>query len=217
MEELDGPRWGPKSGGAAKELIVLCHGVGADGHDLIELALSWSHVLPEAAFVAPHAPFAYDLAPIGRQWFSLAEISEESWRNGVRRTAPVLSRFLDAESARLGIQAASLALMGFSQGAMMALFVGLRHASVRAILAFSGMLVDAASLAAEIRSRPLVLLVHGEADPVVPASASRAAERALGALDVSVEALYRPHLGHGIDDVGLSTGALFLQRAFSNE
>ncbi len=216
MPELDGPRWGPASGGAPKQLVVLCHGLGADGHDLIDLAPTWAHALPEAAFVAPNAPEPCDLAPMGRQWWSVADRSPQVVEAGVRRAAAFLNPFLDAELARLKLSADAYALMGFSQGAMTALFTGLRRASApRAILAYSGALIARDSLAAELTHRPPVLLVHGEADDVVPVERSREAEVALRAADVPVEATYVPCLGHGIDDTGLAMGALTLQRCFA--
>ena len=117
---------------------------------------------------------------------------------------------------RLGLPADGYALMGFSQGAMTALFTGLRRASApRAILAFSGALIAPESLATELANHAPVLLVHGEADDVVPAQRSRDAEAALRAANVPVEAVYVPRLGHGIDDTGLAMGALTLQRAFA--
>ena len=213
---LDGPRWGPASKGTPKQLVVLCHGLGADGHDLIDLAPTWAHALPDAAFVAPDAPDPCDLAPVGRQWWSVADRTPAVMDSGARRAASFLNPFLDAELARLGLPADAYALMGFSQGAMTVLFTGLRRAvAPRAILAFSGALLAPDSLAAEITHRPPVLLVHGEADDVVPASRSHDAEAALRALNVPVEAAYVPRLGHGIDDTGLSMGALTLQRAFA--
>ena len=134
----------------------------------------------------------------------------------MRRAATFLNPFLDAELARLGLPADAYALMGFSQGAMTALFTGLRRATApRAILAFSGALIAPGSLATELTHRPPVLLVHGEADEVVPVERSREAEAALRAAGVPVEATYVPRLGHGIDDTGLAMGALVLQRAFA--
>ena len=216
MPELDGPRWGPASGGAPKQLVVLCHGLGADGYDLIDLAPTWANALPEAAFVAPHAPDPCDLAPMGRQWWSVADRSASVVEAGVRRAATFLNPFLDAELARLKLPADACALMGFSQGAMTALFTGLRRAAApRAILAFSGALIAPDSLATELTHRPPVLLVHGEADDVVPVERSRDAEAALRAAGVPVEAAYVPRLGHGIDDTGLAMGALTLQRCFA--
>lgn len=212
---LDGPRWGPASKASPKQLVVLCHGLGADGHDLIDLAPTWAHALPEAAFAAPDAPDRCDLSPMGRQWWSVGDRTPTIMEAGVRRAASFLNPFIDAELTRLGLPADAYALMGFSQGAMAVLFTGLRRAvAPRAILAFSGALLAPNSLAAEITHRPPVLLVHGEADDVVPVSSSHDAEAALRALNVPVEATYVPRLGHGIDDTGLAMGALTLQRAF---
>jgi phospholipase/carboxylesterase len=215
MAELDGPRWGPASKATPRQLVVLCHGLGADGHDLIDLAPTWSHALPEALFVSVDAPFPHE-SGFGRQWWSVEDRSAAVMEAGVRRAAGFLDAFIDAELARLGLPAEAYALMGFSQGAMTVLFTGLRRpAAPRAILAFCGALVAPESLTAELANRAPVLLVHGEADDVVPVHRSRDAEAALRAANVPVEAAYVPRLGHGIDDTGLSMGALALQRAFA--
>jgi phospholipase/carboxylesterase len=215
MAQLLGPRFGPKAGGAARQLVVLLHGVGADGADLIGLAPAWATALPHAAFVAPDAPEPCDMAPYGRQWFSLQDRSPARLAAEVRRAAPVLDDFLEAELARLGLGADALALAGFSQGAMMGLFTGLRrpHAPA-AILAYSGALAAPEMLAVEIKSRPPVLVVHGEADDIVPVAAGRAAEQALRAAGVPVEALYCPGLAHGIDEPGLAAGLRVLRAGF---
>jgi phospholipase/carboxylesterase len=215
MAELDGPRWGPASKATPRQLVVLCHGLGADGHDLIDLAPTWSHALPDALFVSVDAPFPHE-SGFGRQWWSVEDRTPAVMEAGVRRAARFLDAFIDAELVRLGLPAEAYALMGFSQGAMTVLFTGLRRsAAPRAILAFSGALVAPESLTAELANRAPVLLVHGEADDVVPVHRSRDAEAALRAANVSVEAAYVPRLGHGIDDTGLSMGALALQRAFA--
>jgi phospholipase/carboxylesterase len=215
MAELDGPRWGPASKGTPRQLVVLCHGLGADGHDLIDLAPTWSHALPDALFVSVDAPFPHD-SGFGRQWWNVEDRTPSVMAAGVRRAAGFLDAFIDAELARLGLPAEAYALMGFSQGAMTVLFTGLRRAAApRAILAFSGALIAPETLTAELANRAPVLLVHGEADDVVPAFRSRDAETALRAAEVPVEAVYVPRLGHGIDDTGLAMGALTLQRSFA--
>ena len=215
MAELDGPRWGPAQGGSAEQLVVLCHGVGADGHDLIDLAPGWGKTVPHAAFAAPDAPEPYDMAPMGRQWFSLQDRTPARLEAGVAVASQALSRFVDAELARLGLPPDAYALMGFSQGAMTALYTALhRKVPPRAVLAYSGALL-APDLVAGCTPRSPVLLVHGEEDEVVPVSRSRDAEQTLRAAGVPVESLYCPRLGHGIDAAGLSFGSLFLQRAFS--
>lgn len=217
MATLDGPRVNPVAGGTARQLVVLCHGVGADGHDLISLASAWSGAVPDAAFVAPSAPEHYDQDPYGpgRQWFSVADRTPAIMANGVRAATALLGSFIDAELERLALPATAYALMGFSQGAMTVLFAGLRRAAApRAILAYSGALLAPEALAVELTNRAPVLLVHGEADDVVPVIRSRDAERTLRAAGVPVEASYRPGLGHGIDEAGIELGGVFLQKAF---
>ena len=212
LMELDGPRQGAAPG-SAKTLVVLLHGLGADGNDLIALAPIIGQSLPEAAFVSPHAPFPCDMAPFGRQWFSLQDRTPSALLGGARMAAPILSSFLDAELERHGLTDDRLALVGFSQGTMMALHVALRrNAPAAALLGYSGALIGAETLAGEITSRPPVLLVHGEVDEVVPADALPASAAALEANAVPVETESRPGLGHGIDDAGLARGLAFLAR-----
>lgn len=216
MAELDGPRQPPRSGGPARQLVVLLHGVGADGADLIGLAPALADALPDAAFVAPDAPAPCDMAPYGRQWFSLQNRSPARLAAGVRAVEPAVRAFLEAELSRLSLPASALALVGFSQGAMTALHTGLRMEDPpAAVLAYSGALLAPESLAADIRGRPPVLLVHGEMDGVVPVAASRMAESALRAAGVAVDAVFIPGLDHGVDDVGLAAGLVLLRRAFA--
>src|SRR5205085_6269578 len=121
--ELDGPRLRPHAGGRARQLVVLLHGFGADGNDLIDIGCSWQRLLPDAAFVSPHAPEPCAMAPPGRQWFALTFRNPDERWVGVNKAAPVLDQFLDAELARRNLTESSLALVGFSQGTMMALHV----------------------------------------------------------------------------------------------
>jgi len=215
MEKLGAIHWGPASKATPKQLVVLCHGLGADAYDLIDLAPAWSHACPDALFASVHAPFLHD-SGFGRQWWSVGDRSPPVVEAGVQTAAPYLHDFIDAELLRLGLPDNAFALMGFSQGAMMALFTGLRRPiGPAAILAFSGALVAPDRLRAELANRAPVLLVHGEADDVVPVSRSQEAEAALHAAGVAVEAHFIPRLGHGIDDTGISLGALALQRGFA--
>jgi phospholipase/carboxylesterase len=215
MPTLEAIHWGPASKGKPRHLVVLCHGLGADAFDLIDLAPSWQHACPDALFASVHAPFPHD-SGFGRQWWSVADRSPPVVEAGARTAAAYLDGFLDAELTRLDLPPDAYATMGFSQGAMMALFVGLRRpVAPRAILAFSGALVAPGSLPAELGNHAPVLLVHGEADEAVPVSRSHDAEAALLAAAVPVEAHYIPRLGHGIDDTGISLGALALQRGLT--
>ena len=216
MPQLEALYWGPASKGPPKQLVVLCHGIGADGNDLIDLAHSWGPAVPDALFASVDAPEVH-YSGFGRQWWAVGDRRPEVMEAGVRHAAVALNGFLDAELARLGLPADAYALMGFSQGAMTVLFTGLRRpVAPRAILAFSGALLVPESLAAELRNRAPVLLVHGEADEAVPVTRSHDAEQALRAAGVPVESAFIPGLGHGIDDTGLAMGALALQRAFAD-
>lgn len=215
MTDLQAVRWGPAAGGAAQQLVVLVHGLGADGHDLIDLAPHWAGALPHAAFAAPDGPEACDMGGMGRQWFSLADRAPALVAAGVKRSRPAFDAFLDAELARLGLPATAYALMGFSQGAMMVLYAGLRRtAAPRAILAYSGALVAPELLAAERKNAAPVLIVHGEMDNVVDVARSRDAEQALRAVGVPVQGRFTPGLTHAIDPGGLEAGAAFLASAF---
>lgn len=214
--ELSGPAFAPASGGPAKQLVILLHGVGADGNDLIGLAPMLSQGLPDAEFLAPNAPEPCDMAPVGYQWFSLQDRSADVIEAGVRAAAPLVDKFIDDNCAIRQITPDRVALFGFSQGCMMSLFVGLRRqTALAAVLGYSGALVAPEKLAAEIVSRPPVLLVHGEADPVVPYQMLAAAQAELEAAGVDVQTVSRPGLGHGIDEAGIREGAALLQRTLT--
>ena len=213
LPSLSGPARKPASGGKPKQLVVLLHGVGADGNDLIGLAPYWAPALPEAEFVSPDAPFPCDMAPYGRQWFSLQDRTADAILAGVRAAAPILDAFLDDALAQRSLDASKLALVGFSQGTMMSLYVGPRRSKTLAgIVGYSGALIGANTLAADIRTRPPVLLVHGDADQVVPPQAFPLAVAGLKAAGAAVEELICPGVGHSIDEAGLRRGGEFLRR-----
>jgi phospholipase/carboxylesterase len=215
--QLDGPRLEPR-GGAARRLVVFLHGYGADGNDLIEIGRAWQQLLPDTAFVSPNAPEPCAGAPIGRQWFALTfRDPDERWR-GVNAAAPALNAFLDAELARRKLPPSALALVGFSQGTMMALHVGLRRPTpIAAIVGYSGLFVlpnnaEPEVVAGEIKARPPVLLIHGDRDELIPVQALFHATQALAALEVPAEWHISAGIGHGIDQEGLRHGGEFLAR-----
>ena len=177
VAQLDGPRLRPRAGGKARQLVIFLHGYGADGNDLIDIGRAWQQFLPETAFVSPHAPERCPMAPMGRQWFALTFRNPDERWIGVSAAAPGVDRFLEAELERHELPASALALVGFSQGTMMALHVGLRRpVAPAAIVGYSGMLAlprdkGPDAVAAEIRARPPVLLVHGDRDDLIPVQA----------------------------------------------
>ena len=216
---LTGPRL-PARSGRPKQLVVFVHGYGADGNDLIEIGRQWQRWLPDAAFVAPHAPEPCLAGGTGRQWFTLTfRDPHERWR-GVNHAGPGLDAFLDAELARHELPPQKLALVGFSQGTMMSLHVALRRpAPMAAVVGYSGLLVleegkGPESLAPQVRSKPPILLVHGDRDDVIPIDALFLSCDSLAAAEVPVEWHLSAGVAHGIDPGALRHGGLFLARAF---
>jgi phospholipase/carboxylesterase len=208
---LDGPRVTPLTQGAPKQLVILCHGYGSNGDDLIALAPMWQRLLPDAMFVAPNAPFRCPGA--GYQWWDLNSFGMADMLAGVQSAAPTLSAFIDRELASVDLTDDDLLLVGFSQGTMLSLHVGPRRAQPAAgIIGYSGMLIAPERLGPELQSRPPVLLIHGEDDPMVPVRAMIDARSLLQGLEFMVESHVSPGVGHGIDDTGLALGGAFARR-----
>jgi len=214
---LSGPRL-PPARGQATHLVVLCHGYGADGNDLIGLAPHWQRLMPTTAFIAPNAPEPCAGSPSGYQWFPISRLDPSEMQRGVESAAGLLNAFLDAELARLELTSDRLALVGFSQGTMMSLHVGLSRAQKpAAIVGFSGLLAGGEALGALGPDTPPILLIHGAADPMIPADAMLASALTLGAAGAAVQWHISPGLGHSIDESGLDMGGAFLLSAFHGQ
>ena len=204
----------PRSGGAPKQIVVLLHGFGSSGADMIALAPQWQEALPDALFLAPHAPQRCGFMGGGYQWWGLSGLAPAALAAGAASAAPAIDAFIDRKLEQYGLTEADLALVGFSQGTMMALHVGLRRPkAVAAVVGYSGMLTSTADLAKEF-PRPPVLLVHGSADPVVPVAALHMAEAELKRLAVPVTTHVSMGVPHSVDPVGLRLGRDFIAAAF---
>lgn len=215
-QKIDGPHFGPHGGGKPGHLVVLLHGYGTDGNDLIGLAPVLAPLMPDVVFHAPNAPYPCEGNPTGFQWFGIARLDPAVTLAGVRSAAPFVEAFLDETMAQYGLDESKVTLVGFSQGTMMALHVGLRRARPLAgIVGFSGLLAGKELLGAEIRSRPPVLLVHGDSDQMLPHFLTQEAAAALKANSVPIEFHIAKGIGHGIDQTGLSLAARFLLQAFN--
>lgn len=211
---LDFGRRGPASG-VAKSLVVFLHGYGADGADLLGLADPLAPHLPDTMFLAPDAPEPCVGNPFGRQWFPIPWLdgsSEAAAAAGLEAAAADLNAFLDARLEEEGLSPRALALVGFSQGAMMSLHVAPRRPeAVAGIVAISGRLLRPELLAQEAVVKPPVLLVHGDADPVVPFEDMGKAGNALVAAGFETYGHVMKGTGHGIAPDGLSVALSFLK------
>jgi phospholipase/carboxylesterase len=213
---LSGPRFAPKSGGAPKSLVILCHGYGSNGDDLIALAPHWAPLLPDTEFVSPNAPQAVPGMAGAYQWFGISNLDPEVIAQGARTAGPVLDEFIDQELERTGLSADRLALVGFSQGTMLSLHVGLRRkAQIASIVGYSGALAMPEKLTAEMQSNPPVQLVHGDADDVLPVRFMVEALETLRAAGVQTDWHISHRMAHSIDQDGLMLGGKFLQKGFA--
>jgi phospholipase/carboxylesterase len=214
MSILSGPVRKPRSG-KAQQLVILLHGWGADGPNLIDLGDAFASVLPEAQFIAPNAPHVCEANPYGYQWFSLMDRQPQHMLEGVRNAAKVVNNFINEQLKLLTLDDSKLALVGFSQGTMVGLQVAMRRAPAMAgLVGFSGALIVPETLAQEITARPPVCLIHGKADDVVPFSSLQHAVDTLKSNNVLVEAHTRPFLSHSIDMEGIKIAGEFLKRVF---
>ncbi len=214
---VNGSSLQPLSGGRPKQVILLLHGFGSNGADLISLAPHWRSLLPDALFLAPNAPQRIGSIASGYQWWPLSAFTPQALAAGAATAAPAIDSFIDRKLAQYGLAESDLAIVGFSQGTMMALHVGLRRShQVAAIVGYSGMLTGASELAHLPLSKPPVLLVHGSADPVVPVAAVHAAKAALDQLGIDATTHISPGVGHSVDPIGLRLGGEFVAKALAS-
>ena len=218
MRELAFGRKGAAKGDA-KALVVFLHGYGADGADLLGLADALGPHLPGVAFVAPDAPEPCAGNPFGRQWFPIPWLdgSTEAARDaGIVAASEDLNAFLDARLAEEGVAPEKLALVGFSQGSMMAMQVAPRRdKAIAGVVAFSGRLMAPERLVAETKVKPPILLVHGDQDPMVPFADMGLAGQALTAAGFEVFGHVMKGTGHGIAPDGLGVALQFLKERLS--
>lgn len=208
---LDGPRMPPARGGKPDALVVLLHGYGSNGADLISLAPYWAKALPGAAFISPNALEPVPQAPGGFQWFPISQLDPHLMEAGARQAAQSVDRFIDRELERYGLDNSRLALVGFSQGSMMVLHVGLRRKTQpAAILAYSGVLVGARKLKEEVKAAPPILLIHGDQDQTIPIPAMFDSAEALAAAGMGAQWHVSYGVPHSIGPDGLELGGAFL-------
>ena len=212
---LSGPSFGPNSQGMPQKLVIMCHGLGADGNDLIGIAPYFAQIAPDTLFLSPNAPFPCDMAPFGYQWFSLQQRTEDAMLAGVREAQPILNTFIDQQLTKFKLVEKDVVLVGFSQGTMVSIFTALRRERpIAGIIGFSGHLVGKNVLANEIQSKPPILMINGDQDDLVPVETQPVAVQILTTLGIDIESHIRPGLGHSIDEVGIDIAKNFLERSF---
>lgn len=219
---LEGPSTQPVSSNPST-IVIFMHGYGANGDDLISIADIWKKKLQNTLFLSPHAPFPCDGVPFGRQWFSLGnwdphhygknEVAENLIQ-GVTKALPHINAYMDAVLETYRLTESSVALVGFSQGAMMAISTALsRERACAGVIGYSGGFVGSHTL--PIRSVCPTLLIHGTHDGVIPFRAMHESADTLKLNHIPVETLACENIGHGISDEGLSAGLTFLQQQFN--
>ncbi|TRW18423.1 phospholipase [Glacieibacterium frigidum] len=210
---VNGSSLQPLSGEKPKQIVLLLHGYGSNGADLISVAPHWQRGLPDTLFLAPNAPQRCGMEG-GYQWWPLTAFTPAALAQGAKEAAPAIDAFIDRKLAQYDLTDSDLAIVGFSQGTMMALHVGLRRTRpVAAVVGYSGMLTGAPELSHASITRPPVLLIHGSADPVVPVAALHAAKCELEHLGIVVTAHVLPGVSHSVDPVGLRMGGEFVAKA----
>ena len=200
-----------------ERLVILLHGVGSNGQDLISLAPMLAQGLPKTLFLSPDAPFPCDMVPLGYpnayQWFSLQDRDPHAMLSGVKAVFSIVEEFIETQMARCNVPAEKTALLGFSQGTMTSLYVAPRLKSkIAGVLGYSGALLwDAKTDVADLKTMP-IRLIHGQADDVVPVQAWTHAKELLEQHGFDVSGHTSAGLTHSIDDAGIKSGAEFLKK-----
>lgn len=216
MKKLDGPHITPASG-KAKQMVIFLHGYGANGDDLLGIGEEWKEALPDTVFLGPHAPDICEASPYGYQWFSIREIDGKAFERDkmVEHVAPVLNAYIDEQLQKWGVPENKLAVVGFSQGAMMAMYtMPRRKAACAGVIGYSGILLDAAGLKGAGVVKMPVLAIHGDADSIVPPKYLAGVQEGFSGAGFDVETIMRPNLAHGIDQFGLIRGVEFIKEVF---
>ena len=218
MSTLEGPIVEPQTNDKPKQLVIFCHGYGADGNDLIGLSSYFQNILPNAVFMSPNAPQKCDLNPLGYQWFDFQSGDPALIWKGVLEAASILNSFIDEQLKKYNLSDDNLALIGFSQGTMMSLHVGLRREKpMRALVGFSGKLIGEELLKDDLVSKPPIYLIHGEQDPMVPHQETINATEVLQGHDIEVQKHISPNTPHSIAEDGLKIAIDFLSSKFSKQ
>ncbi len=204
--------------GDPKHMVIMLHGLGSNGQDLISLAPILSSYVPDAVFISPDAPFTCDMVPAGYpnsyQWFSLQDRDPKKMLEGVKVAFPLIAEFIEDQAKRYEIDYENIALLGFSQGTMTALYTAMRlKQKVAGVLGYSGALIGDCS-SKDLHKIP-VCLIHGKSDDVVPVAAWEMAKESLISNGFDFSGHTTDYLTHSIDQAGIESGGEFLRSVFA--
>ena len=196
-----------------EKIIVLCHGYGGDGKDISALALNWQRFLPETIFLCPNAPEICSVNPQGYQWFDLSSEKEEAILEKSLEAEKKLSIFLDQVLDNYQLKPKDLALVGFSQGCMMSLQVGLKKKEkINCLIGYSGKIINQKHLSKNIISKPKIFLMHGENDTIVSPTYLLEAKEYLNNQGIKIKTKLFKNCEHRIPVEGSSLGLTFLTK-----
>ena len=208
------------SSGSVKKVVIFLHGYGADGADLFSLSDSLSEYLPDCFFASPDAPRKCGASPFGYEWFPIPDIDGSTITDMMQALATsekLIIKLIDSYKKRFGLDYSDIVLLGFSQGCMISLNIGLRQLNdLAGIVGISGRLLMPESLKENKKEKyPPVILIHGDADEVVPISSMYEAEKVLNKINVKFSTHVSKNIGHGIAPDGLSKALEFIKNIFS--
>ena len=203
----------PLSKNKPQQAVVLCHGYGGDGKDISALAINWQRFLPDAIFLCPNAPEICAVNPQGYQWFDLTSEKEEIVLEKSLAAEEKLSIFLDQVFDNFKLKPANLALVGFSQGCMMSIQVGLKKKEqINCLIGYSGKVINQKHLSDNVNSKPKILLMHGANDIIVPATYLLEAKEYLNSLGIKIKTKLFKNCEHKIPMEGISLGLGFIRK-----
>ncbi|UWI83284.1 alpha/beta hydrolase [Wolbachia endosymbiont of Howardula sp.] len=193
-------------------LIIFLHGWGSSGENFVHLAKIMSKKLPNSYCIVPNAPFKRDVG-MGYQWFSLEERNEGMLYNGMKQVAPIINHFIDVRLKSFHLKDTQLSLVGFSQGAMLAIYLGLtRPQACSSVVAYSGRLILSEQVVQEIKSKPNICMIHGDNDQVVPFKYLKLAVDTLKKHDIKITEHPILQLDHMINEQGIKFGIEFIKQ-----
>jgi len=203
----------PLSKNKPRQAVVLCHGYGGDGKDISVLAINWQRFLPDAIFLCPNAPEICSINPQGYQWFELSTDKEEVILEKSLVAEEKLNMFLDQVFDNLQLESSNLALVGFSQGCMLSIQVGLkRKKQISCLVGYSGKVINQKHLSNNINSKPKIFLMHGENDTIVSPTHLLEAKEYLKKHSINVKTKLFKNCEHRISVEGSSLGLDFLKK-----